>query len=90
MNVIEVQIINKLGLHARAATQLVKICAKYQCDIEVYIEEEKKVNGKSIIGLLTLAAKQGSLLKIQAIGDQSGECLVEIKKLITNKFGEPM
>ena len=83
----EFRIINALGLHARAAAQLVKTANKYKC--EVWIEcEGQRVNGKSIMGVLMLAAAQGMRVKVQCEGEGAAECLAEIGALIANKFGE--
>jgi phosphocarrier protein len=83
----EFRIINALGLHARAAAQLVKVANKYKC--EVWIEcDGQKVNGKSIMGVLMLAAAQGMRVKIQCDGEGAAECLAEIGALIADKFGE--
>ena len=83
----EFRIINALGLHARAAAQLVKTANKYKC--EVWIEcEGQRVNGKSIMGVLMLAAAQGMRVKIQCEGEGAAECLAEIGALIADKFGE--
>jgi phosphocarrier protein len=83
----EFRIINALGLHARAAAQLVKVANKYKC--EVWIEcDGQRVNGKSIMGVLMLAAAQGMRVKIQCEGEGAAECLAEIGALIADKFGE--
>jgi len=83
----EFRIINALGLHARAAAQLVKAANKYKC--EVWIEcEGQKVNGKSIMGVSMLAAAQGIRVKIQCEGEGAADCLAEIGALIADKFGE--
>lgn len=83
----EFRIVNALGLHARAAAQLVKTANKYKC--EVWIEcEGQRVNGKSIMGVLMLAAAQGMRVKIQCESEGAAECLAEIGALIANKFGE--
>jgi phosphocarrier protein len=84
----EFEIINALGLHARAAAQLVKIANRYKS--EVWVEcEGQKVNGKSIMGVLMLAAAQGMQIKIECKGEDSAQCLEEISQLIQNRFGEP-
>ncbi len=83
----EFRIINALGLHARAAAQLVKTANKYKC--EVWIEcEGQRVNGKSIMGVLMLAAAQGMRVKIGCEGEGAADCLAEIGALIADKFGE--
>jgi phosphocarrier protein HPr len=84
----EYTIINALGLHARAAAQLVKAANKYSCDVELECEGQP-VNGKSIMGVLMLAAAQGMRVKVKCSGDGARTCLDEISALIANKFGEP-
>ncbi len=81
-------IINALGLHARAAAQLVKIANRFPCEVEVECEGQA-VNGKSIMGVLMLAAAQGMQVKVRCKGTQAPECLEEIRVLIGNRFGEP-
>jgi phosphocarrier protein HPr len=82
-----VLIINERGLHARAATKLVQLAAKYPC--EVMLEKEgHEVNGKSIMGVLMLVASKGTTLTVKAKGDKAGEAVTEILKLINDKFGE--
>ena len=84
----EFEIINALGLHARAAAQLVKIANRYKS--EVWVEcEGQKVNGKSIMGVLMLAAAQGMQIRVECKGEDSAQCLEEIGQLIQNRFGEP-
>jgi phosphocarrier protein HPr len=85
---IEVTIINALGLHARAAAQLVKIANKHSgCDTELECEGQA-INAKSIMGVLMLAAAQGMKVKIRCTGESSQACLDEIVALVNNKFGE--
>ena len=84
----EFTIINALGLHARAAAQLVKAANKYPCDVELECEGQP-VNGKSIMGVLMLAAAQGMQVKVKCSGEKARACLDEIAALIANKFGEP-
>ena len=78
---------NKLGFHARAAAQFVKLANTYECEIYVYKNGER-ANGKSILGLLTLAAAKGSTLKIMADGKDEETAFVSLQRLIENKFGE--
>lgn len=78
---------NKLGLHARPAALFVQTAAKFPCDIFVR-KGKQKVNGKSIMGLMMLAAGQGSNLAVEAVGESAQEALVEIEKLVNNGFGE--
>lgn len=80
-------IINERGLHARAATKLVQLAAKYPC--EVMLEKDgHEVNGKSIMGVLMLVASKGTTLVVKAKGDKAAEAVSEIVKLIDDKFGE--
>jgi phosphocarrier protein len=79
---------NALGLHARAAAQLVKAANKYPCEVDVECEGQT-VNGKSIMGVLMLAAAQGMVVKVSCRGEGAQECQREIGALIEGKFGEP-
>jgi phosphocarrier protein HPr len=83
----EYEIVNELGLHARAAAQLVQITNKYPCDVQLECEGQV-VNGKSIMGVLMLAAAQGMRVKISCTGEQAKTCLGELARLIANSFGE--
>nr|HEX4312568.1 HPr family phosphocarrier protein [Kofleriaceae bacterium] len=78
---------NERGLHARAATQLVQLAAKYPCEITVS-KDGHEVNGKSIMGILMLVAPKGTTVTVRAKGDKAGEALVAIARLIDDKFGE--
>lgn len=80
-------IVNELGLHARAAALFVKIANRYRCDISVK-KESVTVNGKSIMGVLMLAAAKGTAIEIVANGHDAEACITELGKLIDDKFGE--
>ena len=82
-----VQIVNKAGLHARPAAEIVKLAAKYASDITV-IREDLEVNGKSIMGVMMLAAECGSTLQLKAEGPDAKEALDALERLIESKFGE--
>ena len=82
-----VQIVNKAGLHARPAAEIVKCAAKYSSDITV-IRDELEVNGKSIMGVMMLAAECGSTLQLKAEGPDADKALDALEKLIASKFGE--
>ena len=82
-----VQILNKNGLHARPAAEIVKILARYQSDVTI-IREGTEVNGKSIMGVMMLAAECGSTLILRAEGSDAEEALDALSVLIQNKFGE--
>jgi phosphocarrier protein HPr len=78
---------NKLGIHARPAAMFVKVANRFTCDI--FVEKDgEKVNGKSIMGLMMLAAGPGSKLKVHADGQDASQALVEIETLIKRKFDE--
>ncbi|MCF7832263.1 MAG: HPr family phosphocarrier protein [Candidatus Marinimicrobia bacterium] len=82
----QVTILNKQGLHARPATAMVNTAAKYKS--EIYIcRDEKKVNGKSILGLLVLAAECGAILTIEAQGSDENEAVEALVNLVTDHFG---
>jgi len=83
----KVKIQNKLGLHARPAALLVQTASKYSAKIELETDEIK-VNGKSIMGVMMLAAAYGSLITIIADGDDAEESVASIKLLIESKFDE--
>lgn len=78
---------NELGLHARPAAQLVKIANRYKSNIILY-KDDREVNGKSIMGILMLAAPKGSEIEIAAEGDDAEAAVHELGDLIDNKFGE--
>ena len=83
----EYEIVNQLGLHARAAAQLVKVANRFKCEVNVACEGQQ-VNGKSIMGVLMLAAAQGMRVQVRCEGEGAEACLAEIAALIANKFGE--
>lgn len=83
----EFKICNRLGLHARAAAQMVQTANKFKCDVTVE-KDGSEVNGKSIMGLLMLAAPKGSLIKVTVSGTDAEQALAVIGKLINDGFGE--
>lgn len=83
----QVNIINKLGLHARSASKLVSVASKYLSDIEI-IYKNKQVSAKSIMNLLMLAAKQGDTIIIRCEGEDEELALDAICELIARKFDE--
>lgn len=83
----ELVVINKLGIHARPAAMFVKTANRFECDI--FVEKDgEKVNGKSIMGLMMLAAGPGSKLLIFAEGQDAARAVVEIEALLKRKFDE--
>ncbi len=82
-----VTIINKLGLHARASAKLVALAARYQSHIDV-VKNNQTINGKSIMGVMMLAANQGSELVLEIDGPDEKEMTEAILNLINNRFDE--
>jgi len=78
---------NKLGLHARPAALFVQTANRFSCDIEV-IKGRQRVNGKSIMGIMTLAAGIGTPITVCAIGEDAVQALAELSELIISNFGE--
>jgi phosphocarrier protein HPr len=83
----EIAIVNRLGLHARPAAMFVRIASRYRAEVWVGKEGEK-VNGKSIMGLMMLAAGQGSKLNICCDGPDADKAMAELEELILAKFNE--
>lgn len=80
-------LINRLGLHARAAAQLVQTANRYKADV-VVAKDGEEVNGKSIMGLLMLAAPVGSQLRITVTGEDAEVAMQALRTLINDGFGE--
>ncbi|MBL9176485.1 MAG: HPr family phosphocarrier protein [Verrucomicrobiaceae bacterium] len=83
----ELTIRNKMGMHARPAAQFVKRASKYQCDVWVEKDDEP-VNGKSIMGLMMLAAGRGETIKIIAEGNDAEAAVADLEELVTSGFGD--
>ena len=81
------EITNKLGLHARAAVLLVQSANKYDAQVTV-TKDGQSVNGRSIMGIMMLAAEQGSRIDVETSGPQAREALDAIRDLVANKFNE--
>ena len=83
----ELVVTNKLGIHARPAALFVKIANRFDC--EVFVEKDgEKVNGKSIMGLMMLAAGIGSEIELFCSGRQAAEAMATLTALVESKFGE--
>ena len=83
----EVKICNKLGMHARAAAKFVQLASGFKSNIEVEYKNQR-VNGKSIMGVLMLAASNGSLITLYANGADEEKGINSLRELINNKFDE--
>ena len=83
----EITIVNRLGMHARPAAQFVKVSSRFRCDVWVKKDDEE-INGKSIMGLMMLAAGQGSKLHVRCEGPDAEGAMKEIEALIAAHFHE--
>ncbi len=83
----DVQIINRLGLHARAAAKFVTLAAGFESEIQL-LRDGRQVNGKSIMGVMMLAAGKGTMLEIVAEGGDAEQAIAELQALVQNRFGE--
>jgi len=83
----DAQIINKLGLHARASAKLTQLASQFPC--EVWLSRNgKRINAKSIMGVMMLAAAKGSTITIETIGEKEDEAMAALQALIADYFGE--
>ncbi|MBT8119312.1 MAG: HPr family phosphocarrier protein [Gammaproteobacteria bacterium] len=82
-----IEIINKLGLHARAAAQLVQLASSFSSHIEIE-KDARRVNGKSIMGVMMLAAGKGSEITLHVDGEDEQESMDKLEELIINRFNE--
>ena len=83
----EVEIVNKLGLHARASAKLTQIAGAFQADVWL-TRNGKRVNAKSIMGVMMLAAGKGSIITIEADGSDEVEAMSALEQLVAARFGE--
>jgi phosphocarrier protein HPr len=82
------EIVNKLGMHARAATKLVQTASRFRADVQ--IEKDGHVaNAKSVMGVLLLCGHQGSMITVEAHGEDAASAVEAIGELIASRFGEP-
>ena len=79
---------NRLGLHARAAAKFVQMASRFASEVSV-TKDGKAVNGKSIMGVMMLAAAQGAEIEIRTEGEDADEALASLESLVTGRFGEP-
>ena len=81
------EIINKLGMHARAAAQFVQLASNFNSHIEIE-KDNQRVNGKSIMGVMMLAASKGSIVTLCADGEDEEDSINKLEDLINNRFNE--
>lgn len=82
-----VKIVNKLGIHARPAAEIVKTASRFGSSITI-VRDDLEVNGKSIMGVMMLAAEYGAAIVLRAIGPDAEQAVSAIEQLVANKFGE--
>ena len=87
MPIAEIEIINKLGLHARASAKLSQLAAQFPCEI-LLSRNGRQINAKSIMGVMMLAAGIGSTVTLETVGDQADEAMQALTELINDRFGE--
>lgn len=83
----EAKIVNKLGIHARPAAEIVKAAAKFKSNITI-VRDDLEVNAKSIMGVMMLAAECGATITLRATGEDAESALDALCAVIANKFGE--
>lgn len=83
----QVEVVNRAGIHTRPASAIVKTASKFKSEIHI-IRDGFMINGKSIIGVMTLAAEQGSKLTLRIEGEDEEECFAAISELFKSGFGE--
>ena len=82
-----VQVVNRQGVHARPAAEIVKAASKFKSDVTI-VRDDLEVNGKSIMGVMMLAAEQGATLVLRAKGPDEDQAVDALAQLIAGKFGE--
>lgn len=82
------EIINARGLHARAATKLVKCASSFPCEVTVASPDAEAVNAKSVMGVLLLCGARGTIIEVVAEGDGAQEAVEAIGRLVLDRFGE--
>jgi len=84
---VEVELLNKHGLHLRPATRFAQEAMRFRSEVQVLLDGTE-VNGKSILMLTSLAAERGARLRIRAAGDDAADCLAALEALVRGRFGE--
>ena len=88
MTIGTVKIVNKLGLHARAAAKFIQLAKSFSCSVELGPSDSEFVNGKSIMNIMTLAAAEGTELVLKTEGEEAERAFDELSQLINDRFGE--
>lgn len=83
----EITIVNRLGLHARPSAMFVRVASRFRCEVWV-AKEGEEINGKSIMGLMMLAAGQGSKLRVRVEGPDAADAIRELEELVASRFNE--
>lgn len=83
----EIEIVNKLGLHARASAKLTQVAGQFACEVWMS-RNNRRVNAKSIMGVMMLAAGKGSRVLVETSGEDADAALEAIRRLIADRFGE--
>jgi phosphocarrier protein len=83
----DIEIINKLGLHARASAKLTQLATQFKSDVWV-TRNERRINAKSIMGVMMLAAAKGSMVQVETEGEDEVEAMEALRMLVMDKFGE--
>ena len=83
----KIEIVNRLGLHARASAKLTQLAGQFKCEVWL-TRDGKRVNAKSIMGVMMLAAAKGATLELETSGADETDAMAEIKALVADKFGE--
>jgi len=87
MQVRKLQIVNRLGLHARAAVKLVSLCSKYVSNV-VIVANGRRASGRQLMAILLLSASMGATVSVEATGPDEVEAVTAVTRLISNGFGE--
>jgi phosphocarrier protein HPr len=83
----KIEIVNRLGLHARASAKLTQLAGQFKCEVWL-TRDGKRVNAKSIMGVMMLAAAKGATLELETSGADETDAMTAIKTLVADKFGE--
>ncbi|MEC9285911.1 MAG: HPr family phosphocarrier protein [Pseudomonadota bacterium] len=88
MRHVNLPIVNKLGLHARASSKFIRVARQFRCNIEIGIQDGELVDAKSILNVLTLAADKGTVLSLKVNGEDEDEAIQALISMVADRFGE--